>query len=290
MTCALLDHPWPFEETLDGSSDGFRVLETFVDVARQHHLSIVPFLTWEQLAAGWERIDPRHTRTSAFAALKRFAGLFAPLNLTDCVATPNPEPVGLTQEWKCALRQHMIDLEDWRSPQIVVPEKRLRHWPATHEVNVQIEPCDDVPGSGPHQRVLVSLDSYETHPFAGSDLDPWDLCHIQAGCHLPKPPCCDGVALEQIETALKNARETGWVIGRNHYFIPPANWRLRDVEKSTWREARAFPRRMVPTAPTRNKMGYVDYRGFEWIWHSEEGHWDVQTNPYLRVWSTGEEV
>jgi hypothetical protein len=290
MTCALLDHPWPFEKTIDAGSDGFRVLERFVDLARRHHLSIVPFLTWEQLADVWGRIDPRHRHTSGFAALRRSAGLFAPMIETHCVAAPNPEPPGLTQEWKFALNGSLVDVEDWRSPQLVIPDRRLHHWPATNEVDVQIEPCDDLPGSGPHRRVLASLDSYESHPFAEPDLDPWDLRYIHAVCRLPKPPFCDGIAFEDLGAALENARATGWIIGRNHYFIPPVGWRPRDVEKTAWREARAFPRRMVPEAPTRNKMGYVDYRGKEWIWHAEEMHWDVQTDPYVRLRCTGAEV
>jgi hypothetical protein len=97
----------------------------------------------------------------------------------------------------------------------------------------------------------------------------------------------EGVAFENLVAALDGARAIGWRIGERRYFIPPANWHPENRSKDAWRAGRAFERELVPA---RNKVGYVDYRGTRWIWDEAERHWDVQTDPYLRLRCTGEEI
>ena len=297
MISALLDHPWPLEVAVEANSDGFDVLLRFVELTRLHGIRPVRFITQADLADVWERIGTRHADTSGAAALRRFARLFVRDTAFHCSATPSPEPPGLTTNWKCALRD-ATDVDDWRNPQIIIPESRRASWGLGDEVGIRFEVCDDFPSSGPYERVLAALDTYETHRFALSDSDPWDLrrvhpppedapAHRRHPCFLPKPPCVEGVALENLAAALHEARATGWEIGGRRYFIPPANWRPDNKSKQTWREGRAFDRRRVRE---RDDPGYLDYRNIVWIWDDAHRHWDVQTKPdYLRLRCTGEE-
>lgn len=297
MTSVLLDHPWPVEAVLDASTEAFDVLRKFEDLTRRHRLAIVPFISQTELGDMWTRMDYRNTRQASFAALRRMAALLVRETEGHCLARPVPEPLGLANDWLRALRD-VTAADDWRSPQIVVPRQRRALWPAGQEVEIHFDACDEVPASGPYQRVLTSLESYEAHPFALSDVDPWDLRHIfpppagapahrRQACCLPKPPRVEGVALEDLRSALENARAIGWRIGARRYFIPPENWLPENIGKNPWRAGLAFERELVRE---RDRVGYVDYMGTRWIWDNAERHWDVQTNPYLRLRCTGEEL
>jgi hypothetical protein len=296
MIVALLDHPWPLDVALDENSEGFNVLLKFADLTRRHGMRVLPFISQSDMAKVWERIG-RNRRTSGFAGLMRFAGQFVCDTGFHCTATPDPEPSGLTRNWKRALREE-IAVDDWRSPQVVIPECRRASWGYFDEVTIGFDVCNGLPPSGPYVRVLAFLDNYEAHRFALSDFDPWDLrhfhpppedapFHMRHPCSLPKPPCLDGIAFENLTTALARARSVGWRIGKKGYFIPPANWRPENISKGAWRSGRAFERELVPE---RNKLGYIDYNGIKWIWDEAERHWDVQTDPYLRLGCTGEQL
>jgi hypothetical protein len=294
MISALLDHPWPLDAALDENSEGFNVLLKFGELIRAHGMDVVPFITQEELADVWQRVGDGHGRTSGFAALMRFARLFARDAAFHCSATPIPEPSGLTQNWKCALRDAVAG-NDWRSPRVVIPEPRRTSWEPGDEITIGFDVCEDLPPSGPYVRVLAFLDTYDSHRFALSDLDPWDLrrvypppedapAHRRHPCCLPKPPCLDGIAFENLTAKLARARTIGWRIGERRYFIPPANWHPDNRSKQAWRAGQAFERELVPE---RNSLGYVDYNGIKWIWDEAERHWDVQTDPYLRLGCTG---
>ncbi len=293
----LLDHPWPLEATLDAASPGFRVLERFENLVRTHRLQVVPFISQAEYESVWTRLDyRRHSRSSGLAALRRFASLLARSSNVTCTARPEPLPPNLSQEWRCSLREAAI-ATDWRNPQVIVAETRRAVWPNALEVEIKFDPCDDEPNLQPELRVLAALGSYQEHPFAKSDFDPWDLRHIHPPqpdapahmrneCCLPKPPL-EHEDLNLLDEDLAKVRRLGWGSNGRYYFIPQADWSYEAVSKESWRKGRAFLYRKCQNS---DRNGYVDCEGREWVWDQNERHWDVQTDPYLRVSNTGDRL
>jgi hypothetical protein len=293
MTGLLLDHPWRLDDALDPGSGGFRVLERFVGLIRETGLEVVPFITRTEYDRIWQRIEySRVARTRGYASLVSFAEHLVRDDSPGPAATPVPEPPQLTTDWKRGLREALGDLRDWRTPHIVVAENRRPQWPGTREVAIQLE---DLLQLGPQHRVLASLDGYASHPFAISDLDPWDLQAVhppiagadrQHPCYLPKPPMLQNVPMHGIGKILVEVRSTGWHLGGRYYFIPAEDCKLEAVDKPTWRGGRAFRHGY---APERNHPGPVDYAGRVWVWDRAERHWDVQLVPrHIRVGHTGD--
>ncbi len=295
MTGLLLDHPWRLDETLDPVSDGFRVLEQFVNLVRDTRLDVVPFVSRGEYDEMWQRIEyGRFARTRAYASLVSFAEHLVRADPPTPLATPVPEPAQLTPCWKRGLREAMGDLRDWRTPQIIVAEKRQPAWPGTQEVAIQIENAD---GADLQHRVLARLESYSSHPFTAADLDPWDLSRIhpplpetgrQHPCRLPRPPSLLRVPWQTLSERLGEARATGWRVSGRYYFIPPEDWQVEEVSKTTWRSGRAF---RYQRGPQRDQPGPVDYAGRVWVWDRAERHWDVQEpGGYIRISHTGERL
>ncbi|MCL4319140.1 MAG: hypothetical protein M1596_04515, partial [Firmicutes bacterium] len=132
---------------------------------------------------------------------------------------------------------------------IIVPMLRRPDWNCGREVNLNCEPSSGESASGPHSRVLAVLEDYESHPFTLSDLDPWDLQRIypsipdrdrQHPALLPKPSSLNGCSLQNLRGRLNVARDEGWMIGGNYYFIPPSDFDPLGIDKETWRKGRAF--------------------------------------------------
>jgi hypothetical protein len=301
MTVLLLDHPWPLDAALDPSSEGFWVLLRFSDLVARRQLRPVPFVEPKHFAEVWSRIDYRH---SGIAAFMRAVNSYVRYDGGGNLATPVPEPPGLTDSWKQALRESMDDLNDWRAPQIVVAHSRYASWGGTQEVAIQ---CADH-GDLNYHRVLAVLDSYEAHPMAIADLDPWDVQRTSVAapealrsypCRLPRHPDLTEVALDNLQTALVRIRARGWEFSTvnaasrqtvfRYCFIPPENWNVDEVEKQEWRDGRAFPRKL---AQHRNQVGYLDFEGRLWVWDRNERHWDVQNvdGTYVRISHTGDRL
>lgn len=301
MTRLLLDYPWALADGFGPDPVPQNVVLAFLNLLAKTRLDAVAFVGPEEYAAFCTTKNPQHNnrgRRNSFAILDRFirhclikksGGL--------CRAAPVQEPQRLRDSWKRALREEMSELSAWRSPQIIVPEQRRADWPPGDEVGLNCEECGDVPASGPHQRVLAVLEQYESHPFAVSDLNPWDLQRIhppvpdrprQHPALLPKPLSLNGVSLIELYDQLGDQRAKGWVINKMYYFIPPKDFNPFDIDKETWRKGRAF---RYETASDSNRSGPVDDKGVVWSWDEEERHWDVQTKPtYMRISHTGERL
>jgi hypothetical protein len=295
MTALLLDHPWRLEESLDPSSDAFRVLEQFQALVREREFEVVRFVSQTDYDEMWQRIDYSNARTRAYALLCSFAQhLVLGNDAATAPATPDPEPEMLSESWKLGLRQAMENLQDWRNPQIIVSEKRRSVWPNSPEVGIRVE---DASEAGLQYRVLANLESYGSHPFASTDLDPFDLSRFhppipgvdrQHPSILPRPPALWGVPFEGLTGRLGEARSAGWRISGRYYFVPPIHWRAEEIDKPTWRNGRAFP---YDRLPEHENPGPIDYEGRVWVWHETERHWDVQgAGEYFRVSHTGEEL
>ena len=149
MTSALLD-PWPFQAAAEGSFEALNTLSKFDELIRrlqqlyQVRPGVVPFITvaeWDRLR---EVIGARYGRTSGYNARLNTARLFIRGSASHRSATPIPDPTRLTQNWKRALGDAVAG-DDWRSPQIVIPESRQADWGAGDEASIQFDICDGVP-------------------------------------------------------------------------------------------------------------------------------------------------
>lgn len=303
MTKLLLDYQWELVDALN-NPDVSNVLRNFVKLLRRTGLNPAPFVEDLQQNELWQH---RPARFDGWQHLREFLDICRRPDGSMCSAIPDPEPSGIHDNWKRALRDQLSDLSDWRNPQIVVPESRLTKWlPHGDEAAIRCEECDDHPASGPLHRVLAVLENYESHPFAISDLDPWDVrCTAPSGahpCYLPNPLIPDSdplqnhfrrVPIAQLYEKLAEAHRRGWQASGKYFFIPTADWRPETISQAAWREGRAFPRKL---APERQQMGYSDFAGRVWVWHKGRGphkgedHWDVQLGgtDYISVNHTGD--
>ena len=295
MIRALLDHPWPLDALLDGSSPGFGVLRHFDRLAKRYGLKPVPFFSVSDWEIFWT--SNHRYRGSALADLRRFASPLVRYSEPHCLATPSPAPADLSRGWRAALRD-VVETRDWRTPQIIVADTRKPDWPAGDEVAIRVEACDDEPAAEAGSRIVAMLGSYGQHPFAASDLDPWDLQRLhpplqsatprlQHPCCLPKPPLAHA-PLADLEAALLQARRGPWGGGGKYYFIPGQDWRYENATKEAWRKGRSFPYRKCQA---NDRSGFVDFEDRVWVWDETERHWDVQTkDSYIRVSHTGESL
>lgn len=289
MTRLLLDHPWSLKDALYASSDGFGVLMDFKELLRAQNLDPVPFFKREAL-----EVIPQRT---AGAAIRRICAHLITMSDQEDLSgvTLIGAPSDLAQSWKQALCHEMGDLEDWRTPQIIVPKSRHHLWPKTPEVEIL---CDD--GQPKREtRVLAPLQDYESHEHAISDRDPWRNLEwrFRAGpdtsknyaCRLPRPPCLDNLSLGKAFEGLEEARKHGWKVGGRYYFIPDAGYDGAEITKMEWRKGMAFPRARV--------LGLKgpclkDFGGRIWVWDRTERHWDVQLERegYRRVSHDGRDL
>ena len=297
MTRLLLDYPWTVDKGLGPDPVPYNVILDFLNLLARTKLEPVPFIDPEECNVFWNIIKDRKGQgrfRNVIMFLNHLKGDVGGIFLAQPISA---EPTELRDSWKCALRTELGDLTNWRNPQIIVPKLRRPDWHCGTEVGLNWEPNSGESASGPHLRVLAVLEDYESHPFAISDLDPWDLQRIhpaipdqdrQYPALLPKPSLLNGCSLQNLRDHLNLARAAGWVTGRNYYFIPPMDFDPLGIDKETWRKGRAF---RYETAPNSNRTGPVDYRGIVWSWDEYERHWDVQTIPkYIRISHTGERL
>lgn len=298
MTRLLLDYPWPLDQALNPGSGGCKVLLEFEKLVRRKRLTPLPFIEQNDFESAKHQLG----KGPVAAQILRFSNHLIRNGENITRAIPNPEPTpALTDCWRRALRDELTHLENWRSPQIIFPEIRRSVWPTTDEIEIK---CEDRTDSV--SRVLASLEAYELHPYAISDLDPWDVrCTAVSGkhpCYLPNPLMpgkdpmqndCYRVPIAQLLDELIEARRRGWDADGKYCYIPPANWRPEAISQMAWRQGRAFPRTLCPV---RKQKGYSDFEGRIWLWHKGRGahigedHWDVQFGgkEYFSVNHTGD--
>jgi hypothetical protein len=296
MRKALLDFPWDLAELSNGYSPVLDVLLRFQNLISRHRLVPVPFLSDNEYSDLFKQVPRmRPGGANAFQQAARLLGHCVRPSGPGCLATPVPGPTDLRDTWRFALRESMIDTEDWRTPQIVFSDVRKQNWlPSTPERAIRFEPCDTDPDSGTYDRVLACLEEYDGHRYAMCDFDPWDLRwmyppepeapqHQRHPCRLPKPPACETTALESLVEELHKVRD--WHIGDRYYFVPPRDWRP-EANKERWRQWRAFPNGGLPG---NDHHGPMDYKGQPWWWDRTHRHWDVQltTGGYWSISDTG---
>jgi hypothetical protein len=295
MTSLLLDHPWKLNEVLNPRSPGFRTIEHFIALTRRTRLEIAAFVSKQEYDDAWLEMDWQRYAPTARATLERFARHLIRSSTSDTLATPIQDPGHLSENWRKALRSELGDIDNWRTPQIVVSQSRRHDWPNDDQVEIQLE---DQPSHPLVTRLLVSLEGYNQHPYAVTDQDPWDvrhavptppvLGHLSAHpCYLPRPPSLADVPLEEVYRHLPDVRRVGWELGDQSFYIPTYDWRPEPISKGEWRLGRAFPR---SGAERPGRPRYLDYRGIAWEWDPDGRHWDVQVNPYRRVSHTGHSI
>jgi hypothetical protein len=288
MTRLLLDHPWPLNETLNARSNGFQVLLEFEKLVRRKRLIPLRFIEQHDYESAKQQLG----KSPVAAQILRFSNHLIRYNESVIRATPDPEPnPTLNDSWKRALRDELEHLENWRSPQIIFPEVRRSVWSTTDEIEIK---CGD--RNGTVSRVLASLEKYDSHPFAVSDLDPWR--HLERlfpptpghpnnkPCRLPKPPILDQVPVEHLSERLEEARKQGCIIDGKYYYIPSDDCLPEQIAKPEWRSGYVFDRKKDPgwKGPCP-----IDYNGVTWRWDQGHRHWDLQVKPkHISVSHTGE--
>lgn len=290
MTRLLLDYPWTVSEGLGPDSAAYKAILDFLDLLSRADLKPVPFIGHEECNIFWDALKERKGQ-SRFTPVIRFLHHCTRETGGICMARPVPELSKLRDSWKCALRDELEHLEDWRNPQIIFPEARRSAWPATDEIEIKCEDRKDIV-----TRLLASLEKYDSHPLVVSDLDPWRhldrLFPPEPGhpnnkpCWLPRPPILDLVPVDQLSEKLEEARKQGWIIDGKYYYIPSAACLPEQIEKPKWRSGYVFEREKVPgwKGPCP-----IDYNGVTWRWDQGHRHWDLQVKPkHISVSHTGE--
>ncbi len=287
MSQLLLDHPWQLSE----SPDSGKFLLDFAELVRSDMPSkVVPFFTEEDYANAWANAK----RTTLQPAL-RFVEQLIRRSDRVCIAEPVLGPNDLSQTWKAALRDAMEETGDWRDPQIVVPCVRREHWPFDHEAIIDLPACEEAPASLGAERLLVTLENYGTHPYARTDIDPWDLQRIHPPpkvgrvihpCLLPKPPRLRNMSLADIQSSVAHISQEQ---EGKLFYLPARGWLAHSVTKAAWREkGHGFPHR---SSPNRHGSGWIDRENRVWEWDQYERHWDVQSGTdYIRISHTGEKL
>jgi hypothetical protein len=289
MIRALLDSPGSLADILSVSHRR-QVLLDFDKLLKNEGLGVVPFIASEELAA-W-RMNPPPGLRSDKGAIERLLKKIVRSEGGDCRAIPVDGPTDLSQTWKCGLRDAILDVNDWRNPQIIFPANRRNDWPQGREVEIYLE-CGETGRSGPYERIIAELETYPNHLYARADADPWNLRHTQSTqpincnqnpCMLPKPPELKYVALNDIpakSSSVNRSEKDKW------YYIPPSNWDANSISKTSWRRGRAFP-----YGEKNGRSGWIDERQFVWHWDLDHvsGHWDVQLDNggHVNVSYTGE--
>jgi hypothetical protein len=302
MTRLLLDYPWPLAAGLGPDPGPQNALRDYLHLLKKTELAAVRFIEEEECILFGKILEDRKGR-GRFDLVLRLIHHCRRNSVSACRAVPTPsEPPSLRESWKRALRDELCDFADWRNPQIVVPRVRRSGWKdAENEITIQCEPCNGQAKST-HHCVLVNIEDYDTHPFALSDLDPWDVRRTApAGkhpCYLPNPLIPDRdplqkhvhrVPITQLNAQIDQARRIGWFARGKYFFIPTDDWKPENISKIEWRDGRAFPRKL---SHERKQMGYIDYAGRIWVWHEGEDHWDVQLGgiSYISVNHIGDKL
>lgn len=287
MTTLLLDHPWPLDAALDGRSPAHRKLLLFQALKRKLGVAATPFVTQQERDAAVARLEYR-LDASAAAAIRRFSDelVYGGNNVHQAVVDQSPTDLGAT--WLRSLYDEIQGCTSWRVPQIIFPEGRRGMWPPfPTPLNVDVH-C----GTKTVNCVLAPLETFDSHPHALCDIDPWkqnDSRHRPGPtdprpypCWLPRHPALQNVPLERIPDYLDVARRQGWQVGNRYYYIPPMDYSPLDVSQHDWRTGRAFPHKNDHEG---YGGGYEDCEGRVWIWARASAgvrgdrHWDVQLHP-----------
>lgn len=294
MAKVLLDYQWDHIAAVAGKdADPETAFRAFQELVHEHRLEIVPFIPSIEIAAFFEAVQSEAAGADLYVNYARFLQECEAFPLPACEAVPVGGPPDLKPFWKNCLYDVLRNGDDWRSPQLLVPMCRRDLWPNQDLIGIKLLPCDTIPESGPHTRPLATVELYSAHLHVNADFDPWDvrIMHPIGGgqsaheCRLPKPPSCEVRDIQRLPNEIRRARQDGFRLGGNYFYIPPATWTPTAAEID-WRAARAFP---TAFAEARNKNGFLHHDGSIWVWDVRERHWDVQFGGrnYVRVSHTG---
>lgn len=307
MVKILLDFPWRIDSVLDPGPDPDprKAIRDYEQFRARIQLKPVAFIVAQEEGFFWERLGQRKPHGSWMRDVLRFiahhrTGRDAGAHRAILVNGPND----LQDFWQRSLREEMGDLNNWRTPQIIVCSERWSKWRKCvldDEVEIALEgrPADDT-----QKRVVVFVGSYEqnsahkyeedyrAHKYAVADVDPWDVRHcnqpnadglLDSRCRLPRPSNLNSIAIPDLDEVLRSLRSESWPHEGKYWFIPPASWNhLKDKDK--WRKG-SFEEKTAPNG----RKGPIDYKNQIWSWH-QEGHWDVQLKDgkHVKVKSNGD--
>jgi hypothetical protein len=292
MVSILLDFPGTIHSLLDRDRRSRSIIRDYEFFRSSTRLNPVQFIDPEEARLFYQQLAERGPYGGWIGEVLRFVAHHRrnePAGGHRATVVNGPQDLG--GPWRRALREEMGNLENWRTPQLIVCAQRSAEWRNCvhdHEVDIVF---DDRPQDRPYKRVVVFITSpnevtghnyeleYMAHKYAWADLDPWDVRHCNAPrpggllderCRLPRSSALHARRPWELDEELKKLRSQSWPSEGKFWFIPPEAW-SHQQDRIEWRKG-AFEEQ---TAPNRRK-GPIDYKGQIWAWHSEEGHWDVQ--------------
>ncbi len=237
----LFDYPWTLDVTFAANSQGFKALEVFRKVTKEGQLDVIPFVDAGEFSSSVTKAFKDVADKRAAAEWLRFAKTLVRYSSYNETASPQG-PQDLSQSWRKALRESIDSDRDWRRPQIVVTSVRRGHWPAGDSVQIEL---DGTVGPKMESRALVTAESYDLHPYASCDLDPWnvslglsaDKCARPQPRCLPKLPTLRGLPTHTLADALPAAWQQGWEMRDIRYYPPPRDWTIESSSRARWRKA-----------------------------------------------------
>ncbi len=171
---------------------------------------------------------------------------------------------------------------DWRNPIVLFPKARSLNWPNQNHTRGLLR-YKGIVNPDVFDRSLVCIKEYSQHRFFETALDPWRI-----GCSensdtaktLPRPLSLLPlkITFSKMFDILQSRIE--WSCGETNkgYFIPTVDWDPRVISISAWKNNTIFKRNTLTESRSKHngRSGPVDRSERIWLWHEEEGHWDVQ--------------
>jgi len=294
MIKVLLDFPWPIGAALDANPEPLALIREFFMFLDQTALKPASFIGLDEQQDFYRKLSKRNG--TWLGDVLRFLNHVKHNNPGEARAVPVNGPDNLRHEWETALRDHIGDLADWRNPQIIISERRKHDWQRCFQDGEAAIALQDreglvlsrvavVIGSHSLKDAYKYRDDYRAHKYASCDTDPWDVRRLYyptgegahySQCFLPRPDHLIQFSLDQLDAELDRLRAQPWPDNWRYWYIPPEEWRADACSKPEWRHG-SFPKRLTLNPKREHKRGWVDYSGERvWLWHAEEGHWDVQ--------------
>jgi hypothetical protein len=276
MTRLLLDFRWKLEEAIDLRTDASAVLLAFDQLCTSERLQPLGFIGEKQYLT-LLNIPGGPSRQHALRVLGKCVKKAGPATR----AFPVAGPKDFKDEWMFALGEE-LHLKEWRTPQIIVCKAKAGDWKGSVIGNDRRTEArlTHEGAKKEHQRVFAILESYESHLYAHSDHDAWDLQRIRLPdkeasehrihqCSLPISPTWVGVPWDRLAAAAINT----WQRGDKCYFLPPTSWNPNKIEQDSWRSGNTFLKKKCPHC---GHKWPVDRQGRVWCWDETHRHWDVQ--------------
>ncbi len=284
MISLLLD-AWILRNACVGAVPAIEALQNVMEEVRARRATLARYLSPDSYFAV---VQPAFKR---YRTLGRFlSDLFHVVELNRAAGEGIEilAPGDLDAQWRSGFERALSPV-DWRQPVVVTPvdEERIHQW--NQRTEVEFRALDKLVQC----RVIATgavVAGSQDHPYYRSDMDPWMVGETldvefnhNARRELPRPPLLSALIYSRLTDAVleterqRQGNRVELAVGNQVFFLPPSTqgWTALSVEKTTWRNGRAFPWGQKSGSGNTRYSGPLDYLGRVWWWDAE-GHWDVQ--------------